>query len=246
MSCFLQCTRKHRYQYVDKIKTMSTGALVLGNHFHKGLELNYAQKIRTEKDLPVEKITDYFRKTFGRAINADNVQLDPTETVEGLTELGCRMLETHHKFIAHTVQPLFVEKNFRCSLGEGFPFDLTGRWDLIDIGYVIVDNKTYGRPPKQEWLDRDLQMSVYSLAFRLTFGEIEAGLRIDAVTKAKTPRVLRLYTHRTDNDAKWLLGQIECVAAAILKGVDYPQNDSPLCSPQYCGYWNLCKVERRY
>jgi hypothetical protein len=225
---------------------MGTGALVLGNHFHKAIEFNYAQKIRTGEDLPVEKVTDYFLKRFEPAINADDVQLDPTEDPDQLIDLGYRMLKTHHKFIAHTVQPLFVEKNFRCSLGEEFPFDLTGRWDLIETDYVIVDNKTYGRPPKQEWLDRDLQMSVYSLAFRLTFGEIEAGLRIDAVTKAKSPRVLRLYTQRTDDDAQWLLGQIESVAAAILKGVDYPRNDSPLCSPQYCGYWNLCKVERRY
>lgn len=242
VKCYIQCGRKHRYQYVDKLDCAKGVALPFGNIFHEALELNYAQKVSSEKDLPVEEVTQRFRDRFPDA--AAEAVLDPGQTIESLVELGVKMLTVHHCEIAPTVLPLFVEKSFRISLGESFPFDLTGKWDLVDTNSIIVDNKSYKSPPKQEWIDRDLQLDIYSLAYRLMFKECENGLRIDAVTKTFSPRVIQVFTARTNEDAAWLLKQLEGVAKAILKGVDFPNRDSALCKPQYCGYWDICRNER--
>jgi hypothetical protein len=242
---FIGCPRKYRYRHVDKIDTGGAKNLVLGNCFHEALEFNYAQKVSSGEDRPAEEVVQRFRDRW--MAQADTIEdFGPHETIGSVLDLGCRMVTVHHREIAPTVTPLFVEKSFRISLGEGFPFDLTGRWDLIDADSIVIDNKSYGKAPKQEWVDRDLQMDIYSLAYRLQFKECENGLRIDAVTKWRHPQVVQVYTHRTNEDAAWLLGQLEGVAKAILAGIDYPIRDSNLCSPLYCGYWDRCKKERSY
>lgn len=244
METFINCPRRYRYEYVDKIKCQKGVALVFGSCFHEALELNYAQKVSSEQDLPLEEVVQHFRDRFAEQV-PDAVL--PAGVTEGwYTDVGCRMVALHHQEIAPTVTPLFVEKSFRVSLGDDFPFDLSGRWDLVDVDAIIVDNKSYKRPPKQEWVDKDFQMSLYSLAYRLMFNECENGLRIDAVTKQLAPRVVQVWTKRTNDDAAWIIGQIEGIAKAILAGTDYPRDDSNLCSPLYCPYWDRCKKERRY
>jgi hypothetical protein len=245
MKTFTGCPRRYRYEYVDRIQVAKGVALVFGSCFHEALELNYAQKVSTETDLPVEEVVEKFRDRF--TDQAPDAELPAGETVGRLLDLGCKMVATHHQKIAPTVMPLYVEKPFRVSLGEEFPFDLSGRWDLVDVDAIIVDNKSYKSAPKQEWVDTDIQMSTYSLAYRLQFNECENGLRIDAVTKSRTPQVVQCYTRRTNDDAAWLIGQIEGIAKAILAGTDYPRDDgNNLCTPVYCPYWQRCKKERRY
>lgn len=242
MKTYLQCGRKYRYEYVEKAPCKKGVALSFGNAFHDAIELNYAQKVTSGEDLPFEQLEARFRDKFPAL--ADGAVLEPGQTIEKLTELGVRMLVVHHGEIAPTVRPLFVEKSFEISLGEAFPFDLTGKWDLVTQDGVVVDNKSYKNAPKQEWVDRDLQLDVYSLAYRLTQGEVENGLRIDAVTKARQPRVVQVFTRRTNEDAAWLLRQIEEVAKGIQAGVFIPNRDNNLCKPQYCGYWERCRKER--
>jgi hypothetical protein len=242
MKTYLQCGRKYRYTYVNKFDCPNSVSLPFGNAFHDALEYNYAQKVSTEKDLPIEDVCDRFREVFPRV--AEGAVLEPGQSIETLTDLGVRMLVVHHGQIAPTVRPLFVERSFRISLGEAFPFDLSGKWDLIDQDGLIIDNKSYKSEPKQEWVDRDLQLDVYSLAYRLLMGECENGLRIDAVTKARSPRVVQVFTTRNNEDASWLLRQIEEVAKGIQAGVFYPNRDSNLCKPEYCGHWERCRKER--
>jgi hypothetical protein len=134
-----------------------------------------------------------------------------------------------------------VEEEFRVSLGQDFPFDLLGYWDVVDNQGVIIDNKSYSKSPTQESVNSDLQLSLYSLAYRVKTGQIEKGLRIDSVVKNKTPKVVQIETSRTNSDCQWLLGLIESVAKSIRSGIFYPNPTGYLCSPKWCGYWGLCR-----
>ena len=125
-------------------------------------------------------------------------------------------------------------------LGDDFPFYLMGIWDLIERDGTIVDNKSYKRTPTQQDLDKDLQFTAYAMGYRATHGEIEPGLRMDAVIKTKNPKAVQLYTKRTNDDCRWLLGLIEGVGKAIESGTFYPNPNGWHCSPKFCGFWDKC------
>ena len=126
-------------------------------------------------------------------------------------------------------------------LGDEFPFDLMGVWDLIERDGTIVDNKAYSKTPSQADLDKDLQFTAYSLAYRATKESIEPGLRMDAVIKNKKPKAVQLTTSRTNDDCRWFLGLVEQVASAIHAGNFYPNPNGWHCSPKFCGYWDRCR-----
>jgi hypothetical protein len=184
---------------------------------------------------------DIFATRFDEAVEEEEIAFKANENPGGLKDQGVSIVETHHKAIAPTVHPVVVEEQFWVSLGEDFPYELMGYWDLVDREGVIIDNKAYSRKPSQADLDKNIQLSVYALGYRASQQKNEKKLRLDAVIKNKTPKAVQLETTRTHNDCRWLLGLIEMVVEAIQSGVFYPNPLNFTCSPRYCGYWEKCK-----
>lgn len=205
--------------------------------------MNYRQKRESGIDLPLEEMLENFSNIFDESTKYEEILFEKSSP-EYLKDQGLKITEIHHTHIAPAVRPMLVEKFFTVSLGDDFPYELTGVWDLVEEGGIIVDNKTQGKSKSQNDLDKDLQMTVYSLGYRALYGEIEKEIRIDAVVKNKNLKVTQLKTSRTNDECKWLLGLIENVASAIHKESFFPNPDGWHCSPIYCGYYNDCKGAR--
>jgi len=240
LNMFLRCPRQYHYRYVLRIRTPASGAMVQSRVWHETVERNYRQKIASHADLPLEDVQAFYAERFDEALRLEEVVFEAEEKAGALKDEGLAIVAAHHREIAPTVQPLLVEKSFRVSLGANFPYELVGVWDLIEEGGIVCDNKAYSKTPNQQDLDRDLQMTIYSLAYRATFGEIEQGLRVDAVIKLKTPKAVQLPTRRTNRDCQWLLGLIEEVAQAMDQQVFFPNPNGWHCAPRFCGFWDRC------
>lgn len=240
IAMFLRCPRQYWYRYIQGIKTPASGEMVQSRVWHKTLEINYRQKIDSKVDLPLGEMLENFSNIFDESIKYEEIIFEKSSPVF-LKDQGLQIVEMHHTHIAPNVHPMLVEKFFTVSLGEDFPYELTGVWDLVEEGGIIVDNKAQGRAKSQNDLDKDLQMTVYSLGYRALYGEIEKGIRIDAVIKNKNLKVTQLETSRTNEECRWLLGLIENVASAIQKEAFFPNPDGWHCSPVYCGYYQQCK-----
>jgi hypothetical protein len=238
---FLRCPRQYQFRYIEGLKIPPSGALVLGRAWHEAIEHNYSQKIASGCDLPSSEVEGVFADRFDKGLASEEVAFVEGEEPGALKDQGVALTATHHREIAPLVQPAEVESEFRVSLGEDFPYELLGYFDVIDKGGVIIDNKSWGRRKSQEDIDTDLQLTCYALGYRIAKGAPESGLRIDAVIKNKKPVVQQITTSRTNDDCRFLLGLIENVADAIQKGVFYPNPTHNLCSPKWCGYWSKCK-----
>jgi len=241
LNMFLRCPQQYYYRYLEGLKIRPSGAMVQGRAWHKALEANYEQKIESDTDLPLSDMQDIFADQFDEGVEKEEIAFQENENPGKLKDQGVTIVETHHKVIAPDVHPVMVEQEFRVSLGDDFPYDLLGYWDLVDRDNVIIDNKAYSKTPSQGDLDKDIQLTVYSLGFRTSQNRIEKELRLDAVIKNKTPKAVQLKTSRTNNDCKWLLGLIEKVAEAVQSGLFYPNPLGWSCSPKYCGYYDKCK-----
>lgn len=240
LNMFLRCPRQYEYRYIRGLKVPPSGAMVQSRVWHGTLEHNYRQKVDSDRDLPLGEMQEYFAVQFDATVTSEDIAFAPGEKPGRLKDQGTAIVAAHHKTIAPEVRPLLVEERFTVDLGEDFPFDLVGVWDLVERDGTITDNKAYGKTPRQEDLDKDLQFTAYALAFRATRGGIEPGLRMDAVVKRTNPKALQLYTRRTNDDCRWLLRLIEQVGTAIESGIFFPNPNGWHCSPRFCGYWGLC------
>jgi putative RecB family exonuclease len=240
LNMFLRCPRQYEYRYVHGLKVPPSGAMVQSRAWHQTVEFNYRQKIHSDCDLALGEMQEFFVSQFDAALASEEVALEPGEKPGKLKDQGTAIVAAHHKAIAPAVRPLLVEEKFTVDLGEDFPFDLTGVWDLVERDGTIADNKAYGKMPQQEDLDKDLQFTIYALGFRATRGVIEPGLRMDAIVKTRNPRAVQLHTSRTNGDCRWLLNLIEQAGKAIASGIFYPNPNGWHCSPRYCGYWDRC------
>jgi hypothetical protein len=214
--------------------------MVQGRAWHQTVEGNYRQKIESQEDLPLSDMQESFANNFDEALDHEEVIFDKGEDPASLKDQGVLIVKAHHKVIAPKVRPSLVEEKFLISLGDDFPYDLLGFWDLVEKDGTVVDNKAWGKSRSQADIDSDLQLTVYSLGYRAGKQEIEKGLRIDAVVKTKIPKAIQLHTTRTNADCQWLLRLIEQVAQAIESGVFYPNPNGWHCSERFCGYYDKC------
>jgi len=136
-----------------------------------------------------------------------------------------------------------VEFEFNLDLGENFPFELKGFMDVITEDGVIIDHKIYSpySVPSQAELDKDLQLSVYALAYRLHFGKEEIGLREDMMIKKKDGiHIKTMETKRTQQQLDIAIEIIEGVATAIQNNIFIPNPNGWHCSEKWCLGWHEC------
>lgn len=242
---YLECPRKYAFKYIERIRTPSGTAAFLSKVWHSVVEHNYRQKIETRVDLSLEEMLDVYASTFNARALTEEIRYQPGETLGAAKDLGLKVTRIHHTKIALRVFPKYVEYAFLIDLGPDFPYKLFGLWDLVDEDEYVADNKAYNKAPSQTDLDKDLQFSLYSLAYRATFNAIERGMRMDAIVKPRNkltdPRAVQLVTNRVNADAVWTLGLVEDVANGIKKEVFPPNPTGFLCSPKWCDFWSRCK-----
>lgn len=241
ISMFLRCPKQYEFRYMQGLKKPPSGAMVQSRVWHETLEKNYKQKIKTDTDLPLNDMQEFFSARYDEAFSDEEIIFDTDSNPAKLKDQGVSIVETHHRIIAPTVKPIAVEEKFQISLGEDFPFELMGIWDIIEADGTIVDNKAYKRTPLQNDFDKDLQFTIYSLGYRATKQCTEKALRMDAVIKTKQTKVVQLHTRRTNEECRWVLGLIERIGQAIKGGIFFPNPNGWHCNKKFCGYYDQCK-----
>ena len=240
ISMFLRCPEQFRFRYIEGKKVPPTGAMMQSKVWHKTVEENYRQKIQSEQDLPLDHMQEFYAAEYETALKAEEIAFESDENPGQLKDEGIAITTVHHKLIAPRVRPMLVEEKFTVNLGDDFPYDLVGVWDLVDKDGFIADNKAYSKTPNQDDVDKDIQLGIYSLGYRATRNQIERGLRLDTIVKNKNPKAVQISTRRTNDDCRFLLRLIEQVARVIQSGVFYPNPNGWHCSAARCGYWSRC------
>ncbi len=241
ISMWLRCPRQWAFRYIEHLRIPPSGAMKQSSVLHKSAEYNYRQKIASHLDLPLDEMTDFYDQTFRDEMQREEVVLDENQTPEGLKDQGIAAIKTHHKEIAPLVEPQFVEEKRTVALGgENFAYDLTGVLDVVDTADTVIDNKLLGKTPNQADLDKDIQLSTYSLLYRLWQRKAESKLRLDIVVKNKLPKAVQLETQRSREGLRMHLNTMGHIAKAI-EAEAFPMNPTGWwCSPKFCGYWSRC------
>jgi DNA helicase II / ATP-dependent DNA helicase PcrA len=207
-------------------------SLHYGAAMHRILHTFYDAQ-RYEREISVEELLEQFRSDLAAAGIADRYQY----------ELYLRQgMEQLRQFIecARSVPPSeVVETECRFELQVG-PAKVTGRVDRIDRTgpetVAIVDYKT-GKPKSQEDADKSLQLSLYAIAARETWGK-----RADRLIFHNLENNMPVFTTRNDAELEIAKLRVEKASDGIAQGKFQPHVGHH-CS--YCPYRNLCPATEK-
>ena len=239
---YLRCPAAYMFRYVQGLVPPSTSAQMLGTAVHSGIELNYRKKIETRRDLPLEQVKEFYSASFDYL--KGKVLWERGEVPGRFKDDGVRMLSLYQTEVAPRVQPKLVEELFVVPF-QNTEYSFKGIIDLYDETGLVVDHKTTSRTPNPETVHKDLQLTAYAMGLRYKEKQVEIGMAFDYIVRAKTPKIIRIESSRSQEDIDRFLRLLGQVATAIKEGRFYPNPTSFYCSSRWCAYWSQCEGGRK-
>lgn len=253
LNLYTSCAEAYRRRYIEGEKIPPGFALITGTGVHKGLEVNFKQKIETKTDLRETDVVDAAVTEFESRILKEGVLLTQEEETIGYSKVKgqtkdkiVRMTKKVMAEIAPKYQPKFVEESHRIEI-ENSPYDLLAVMDLADENGIVADFKTASKKKTQDEIDKSDQLSFYSIIYKAKTGEFPKGLRLEIIIdrELKKDTVTECQTLETTRDVdhlQSLVNRLNAMIYGIGKGVFMPcDRNHWRCSSRFCGYYNTCK-----
>jgi len=236
INTFLDCSAKYLFQEIERVETPNKSYLAFGSSIHKTLEANFAQKIETKTDLPIDEAKEIFSDVFEDEFRkVDRMDLEE-EKPGTMKDQGVKLIQKYQEEIAPRIIPVAVEQRIKVTF-KGYDYGLAGTIDLYDADSVIIDHKTTSKKINgtiPEGYKR--QLSAYTILEEAT-GRKVSGARIDYF-KRDSSEIRHI---AVPIDKEHFLSMFQSIGDAIKKGVFIPNRNSFLCSKRYCKFYAECE-----
>jgi putative RecB family exonuclease len=230
LKCFIRCSRQYQLKYVLGIAPAFVPvALAFGSAIHAVLAAYY-HAMQAGSTLPLDELQAIFRGAWAEMASGP-IPLGINDEPDGdVVDRGLAMLRAFYtRATAQHVEVEAVERSFSVELhdpdsGEVLDERLVGAFDLVvrDAGRpIIIEHKTAARRWTDDQLRYDLQPTAYRMAARL-IGLGDVGLRLQVLTKTKSPALHIEEIDRRASDEDDFLRTVLGVLRAIDAGAFYP------------------------
>lgn len=252
ISMLERCGLQWLYRYREGIIAPPGVALVKGKGVHKSVETNLEHVIETDGDMiPREYAQTVAADHVRREFQEQEIALTEEEKAAGVKRVmgeaiddAVRLATLHYDEVAPRIEPVHVERKWTLEL-TGSPYDLVGVIDVQESS-IIRDTKTKSKSPTKTEADTSLQLTAYSLAAETLDGKRPEVVQLDALVSTKEPKYVALRSTRNEHDYGRLYRRIEHAVRVIEKEAFMPASeDSWVCSPDFCGYWDRCPFGAR-
>lgn len=228
ISTYETCPAKYKFQYEDRLPRTETPALSFGDVLHRTLYRFH------DRPVPVPPSVEELHEILESEWSSDGYR-DPGEEALYLAHAR-QVLEDYHRENAPAFRiPAALEHRFTIDVEGVQVHGVIDRMDRIPGGgYEIIDYKTSRRLPARQYVEADLQLSVYYLAAREIWGVEPERLTLYYLLPGQ-----RMTTTRTPADADELRRRIATVAERIDAGKFEPRAN-PLCD--WCDFQAHCPL----
>ena len=252
LGTYKQCPQKYKFQEIDHIRVPKSWEARFGTLIHSTLRFMF----KSDPLYPtLDEVVAHFRESwpvreaFEEESRHDSRKRVLTPEEEKLFfEEGVRMLKRfYEKNAPWNFHVLDLESRFEVMLTDektGETHILAGIIDRIDKTpdgkYEIIDYKTSKRMPSQEILDRDLQLSLYSLGLQKRWPHLIAEDIVMSLYFLKHGEKLttRASQEKTEATKTHVLETIREIQGRMRSGKDFEPTPSALCD--WCGFRPLC------
>lgn len=253
---YLQCPQKYKFQEIDRIRAPKGREAIFGTLIHQTLKFMF----KSDPLFPtLDEVVAYFREHWpSREIFEQESKNDPLKRSWSETEEkayfkeGVRMLKKfYEKNAPWNYSIVDLESRFEVTLTDektGETHILAGIIDRIDKlpdgKYEIIDYKTSKRMPSQDTLDRDLQLSLYSLGLQkrwphLSAEDIKLSLYFLKHGEKLSTKATAETTEKTKEHVLKTIGDIQ---ERLRSGKDFEPMPGPLCD--WCAFKPICPAWR--
>jgi DNA helicase-2/ATP-dependent DNA helicase PcrA len=227
---YLTCPLKYKFKHVLRMPLLPHHGVMYGQAMHHALQVHYRQELSGWPSSEADLLAAF----------AESWRPEGFLTREHEEARFAAGQETLRRFFARDVgaphRPAAIEREFRFQRGA---VRMQGRFDRIDLraeGPVIVDFKT-SDVRDQEAADRraqeNLQLRIYALAYRETYGERPAAAELHFVETGLVGRLCM------DDDAlAEAEAAIDSAAAGIRRRAYHAQPAYAAC--QMCAFRAVC------
>lgn len=240
---FETCPLQYKYAYIDRIKVEveDTVETFLGSRVHEALEKLYRDK-KFERLMSLEELLAYYNKLWKEEWKDSVVIVKKEYTQENYRKIGERCLSDYYK--RH--KPFDRGRIISLETTDLMPLDEEGKYKfhiridrLMDMGngvYEVHDYKTGSSLPKQEELDQDQQLAMYSLWVRQQFKDFKkVRLVWHYVAFDK-----EMDSYRTEDQLENLRKETLEKINEIESAEEFPADVSRLCD--WCLYKGICPM----
>lgn len=246
---YLRCPEQYRRRYIEGKKSPPGVALIEGTSHHHAMEHDNKSKRDKGKQLPAKHLTELFEAKLDeehekaeQACAEAKVKFDWEGEDRGRLLARAKVLHVDwHGRHSAAFDPEGVEETFSKDVqARGQSFIAYGQVDLTTKAKAVWDYKTSNKAKRQEDVDQNLQLSLYSW----TKGYTDVG--IIALVKTATPYIQVVKSTRTPGQHIWAMNVLAAVVDGIRRG-SFPltnpgQFPKPWwCSAKFCGYWDNCR-----
>lgn len=170
LSSYETCPLRYKFAYIDKVKVEAedTVETFLGARVHEALEKLY-RNLQFERLMSCDDILAFFNREWAKNWDDAIIIVNKEYSADNYRKMGERYLkdyyETYKPFAKGKI--LGLETTDTLSLDDNGDYSFYIRIDrLMDMGdgvYEVHDYKTNMTLPRQEDLDNDRQLAMYSL-----------------------------------------------------------------------------------
>ncbi len=254
---------KWKLRYVEGAYEPSSPSQLVGAAVHRAEGENFAQKVRSGRDLLVADTLDLYSDEWALAVEeaTDRAGVEWEDEKPGqVKDSGVKVLAHFHRSVARHIKPLASEQRFEIAL-PGVEWTFVGYRDVDEASGAIADMKVRGPtrgPVGRDEAAGDLEATAYLFAKRAERQSANSPiafnprhphhLRFLNLVRHADPgprHVLVTSTERTDEQLDTFLAVLYRTAAEMVWRVETDnwvgaQDGDPLCAPRYCGFWDRC------
>ncbi len=238
---FDTCPFRYKLAYIDKIEVEDTIETFLGSRVHETLEKLYRDRIH-EKLLTLEETIAFFNRRWEEEWRDTILIVNKEYNEKNYRKMGEAQIANYYK----RYWPFDQGRIVAIETKEIIPLDEEGKYkvhiridrlnDMGDGVYEVHDYKTSLTLPIQEDLDKDIQLTLYSLWVKERFKDF------------KVARLVWHYlafdrefdSYRRKEELEELRKEILNKINEIEQAQEFPPNVSSLCA--WCSYKPLCPM----
>lgn len=261
ISTMLKCPMQFYFRYVEDIVKAPTAALVTGSVAHKSFETYYNMAIENDNNrLTPKEAGEMAAEEFTKYLSDTEVDMTQREKDDAKPEV-VNVVSNYVNCIGKHIMPVATEKEYKFEMPCGV--DILGYIDLEhkingnekNIG--IVDYKITGKKWSMSTLRNSLQFMLYSLMTgiedvrvhnitKTAFKPLNHEIKEDENGVTAVASNMQILHNVFDIQYSAHLNRIvESVAKIITSGLFAPCDPSSwCCTPEWCGYWNLCRGKK--
>ena len=240
---FESCKLQFKFAYIDKIKVEAEDTIetYLGSKVHEALEKLYRDK-RFEKSTTLEELLVFYNTIWEENWKDSIIIVKKDYSADNYRKMGERMLTDYYNRHKPFDQGRIIglETQDFLTLDDQGLYKFHIRIDrLMDMGdglYEVHDYKSGSSLPKQEELDKDRQLAMYSQWVRQNFKDFK-----------KVRLVWHFLAFDKEMDSYRTKEELENLRKAVLAQIheietteDFPANVSWLCD--WCLYKSICPM----